>query len=53
MVADEEARTACQYVVFVDERNRPLSIGSDPAEVPDYAAAATLVRGDVVQGARR
>ncbi|HET6857561.1 MAG TPA: aspartate 1-decarboxylase [Streptomyces sp.] len=53
LVDDREARTACRHVVFVDERNRPLSIGDDPAAVPDFAEAALLERGDVVEGARR
>ncbi|MFJ6722406.1 aspartate 1-decarboxylase [Streptomyces sp. NPDC091259] len=53
VVADEEARTASRHVVFVDDRNRPISVGSDPADVPDFAEAARLVRGDVAEGARR
>ncbi|SDS65176.1 L-aspartate 1-decarboxylase [Nocardioides scoriae] len=41
----EEARAHRPHVVFVDERNRVLERGTDPAAVP---AGVGLVRGDVV-----
>ncbi|MGC5344124.1 aspartate 1-decarboxylase [Streptomyces sp. DT24] len=50
---DRAARTARPHVVFVDEGNRPLSVGADPAEVPDFTEAARLIRGDVTEGAAR
>ena len=40
----EEARSHRPHVVFVDERNRVLERGTDPAAAP----AGGLVRGDVV-----
>jgi aspartate 1-decarboxylase len=50
VLSDREARIVQPHVVFVDERNRPLAVGADPAEVPDFAPAAQLVRGDVLEG---
>ncbi|KQT93605.1 hypothetical protein ASG49_00960 [Marmoricola sp. Leaf446] len=41
-----EARTHRPHVVFVDERNRVVDLGDDPARVPDSADG--LVRGDLV-----
>jgi len=42
-VFDAEARTLAPRVVFVDDRNRAISAGVDPAEVPDGFG---LRRGD-------
>lgn len=44
----EEARRHRPHVVFVDEHNRVVDRGDDPAGVPDVAAADDLVRGDLV-----
>ncbi|MFJ6379390.1 aspartate 1-decarboxylase [Kitasatospora sp. NPDC092039] len=44
-VADEEARALEPRVVFVDEANRLVTLGSDPAEAPDGSG---LRRGDAV-----
>ncbi|ROR89458.1 aspartate 1-decarboxylase [Nocardioides aurantiacus] len=41
-----EARTHRPHVVFVDEHNRVVDLGDDPARVPDPADG--LVRGDLV-----
>lgn len=41
-----EARTHRPHVVFVDEHNRVVDLGDDPARVPDVPAADDLVRGD-------
>lgn len=43
LVDDREARALTPAVVFVDERNVPVTVGSDPAAVPDGTG---LVRGD-------
>ncbi|WP_445258447.1 aspartate 1-decarboxylase [Nocardioides aurantiacus] len=43
---DAEARTHRPHVVFVDEHNRVVDRGDDPAHVPDVAGADALVRGD-------
>ena len=43
---DAEARTHRPHVVFVDEHNRVVDRGDDPAHVPDVASADALVRGD-------
>lgn len=45
---DAEARTYQPHVVFVDENNRILHTGADPADVP--AGAHGLERGDAVVG---
>lgn len=42
-VSDEEARTMKPKVIFVDEKNRIIAQGTDPAEVPLDSA---LMRGD-------
>ncbi|MFG3282497.1 aspartate 1-decarboxylase [Streptomyces sp. NPDC048111] len=44
-VTDAEAREVTPHVVFVDERNAPVHVGSDPAETP---AGSGLLRGDLV-----
>ncbi|MEU1670465.1 aspartate 1-decarboxylase [Streptomyces roseifaciens] len=44
-MSDEQARSYEPSVVFVDAGNRPVSTGSDPADVPDGFG---LVRGDTV-----
>src|SRR4051794_16344398 len=41
---DAEARTYQPRVVFVDEANRVLDRGADPARVPDTAPATSLLR---------
>jgi aspartate 1-decarboxylase len=41
---DAEARTYHPRVVFVDEANRVLDRGVDPARVPDAAPATSLLR---------
>jgi aspartate 1-decarboxylase len=41
---DAEARTYQPRVVFVDESNRVLDRGADPARVPDAAPATSLLR---------
>ncbi|MCI3928171.1 aspartate 1-decarboxylase [Streptomyces sp. AN091965] len=53
-VPEDEARRLRPHIVFVDEDNRPLDIGADPAHVPAAPAAAPLLRGDTLaQGAVR
>lgn len=47
LVDDAEARGLKPAVVFVDERNAPMSVGSDPAEAPDGSG---LRRGDLPGG---
>jgi len=43
---DAEARTFAPRVVFVDEANRPIDLGTDPTHVPaDAPAASMLVPG--------
>lgn len=49
MVSEREARSLRPHIVFVDQRNRPVTVGEDPAESP----IAELTRGDVLQGASR
>lgn len=44
-VPDAAARSLQPHIVFVDDENRPLLHGSDPAEVPDDVG---LHRGDVL-----
>ncbi|MCF3101782.1 aspartate 1-decarboxylase [Streptomyces roseoverticillatus] len=44
-MSDEQARSYKPSVVFVDADNRPVSTGSDPADVPDGYG---LVRGDTL-----
>ncbi|MCX2729165.1 aspartate 1-decarboxylase [Saccharopolyspora sp. NFXS83] len=44
-VPDESAREHAPRVVFVDERNRPVLRGDDPAAVPEGAG---LSRGDLL-----
>ncbi|MFD5514310.1 aspartate 1-decarboxylase [Streptomyces sp. NPDC127051] len=46
MATEESARTRKPRVVFVDELNRPLDIGTDPAGIPDAACGSALKRGD-------
>jgi aspartate 1-decarboxylase len=43
-VSDAELNGLAPRVVFVDDRNRPLTVGPDPAEVPE---GSDLMRGDV------
>jgi aspartate 1-decarboxylase len=43
LVDDGEARRLSPSVVFVDERNEPVSVGTDPAAAPDGAG---LLPGD-------
>ncbi|MEV4443153.1 aspartate 1-decarboxylase [Streptomyces sp. NPDC049577] len=45
---DAEAKAFEPRVVFVDERNKAVDLGSDPAAVP---AGSGLFRGDLVEGA--
>ncbi|MCW6008131.1 aspartate 1-decarboxylase [Micromonospora sp. CPCC 205371] len=45
VVPDDKARTLQPSVVLVDDDNRPLSVGHDPADAPNG-----LMRGDVVVG---
>jgi aspartate 1-decarboxylase len=45
----DEARTFQPRVVFVDDRNRIVRTGSDPAEAP---GSNGLVRGDLVEPTR-
>lgn len=47
-VTDEEARALRPRVVFVDDGNRPVLLGDDPAEAP---AGSGLLRGDAVLAA--
>ncbi|MFH8791108.1 aspartate 1-decarboxylase [Streptomyces sp. NPDC017941] len=47
-VPEEAARRLRPHIVFVDENNRPLDIGTDPAHVPDSPAASPLLRGDTL-----
>ncbi|MEO3859616.1 aspartate 1-decarboxylase [Acrocarpospora sp. B8E8] len=49
LVAEEEIGALKPSVVFVDQRNRPVHLGSDPAAVPDGVG---LVRGDLAPGMR-
>ncbi|GGN32950.1 aspartate 1-decarboxylase [Streptomyces kronopolitis] len=44
-MSEEHARSYQPSVVFVDADNRPVTTGSDPADVPDGFG---LVRGDTV-----
>ncbi|MFF5126147.1 aspartate 1-decarboxylase [Streptomyces syringium] len=44
-MSDENARSYKPSVVFVDKDNRPVTTGSDPAEVPEGFG---LVRGDTI-----
>ncbi|MFV8131394.1 aspartate 1-decarboxylase [Streptomyces syringium] len=44
-MSDENARSYQPSVVFVDKDNRPVTTGSDPAEVPEGFG---LVRGDTI-----
>jgi aspartate 1-decarboxylase len=44
-VADEEIASLKPRVVFVDGQNRPITIGSDPADAPERGS---LIRGDRV-----
>lgn len=46
VLSEQEAHTMRPRVVFVDESNRAVEIGADPALVPDDPAAGTLVSGD-------
>lgn len=50
---DAEARTFRPRVVFVDEANRAVDLGADPAHVPDHVPAASmLVPGTTAAPAR-
>ncbi|GAA4871880.1 aspartate 1-decarboxylase [Actinomycetospora straminea] len=50
---DAEARTYQPRVVFVDQHNRVLDRGADPAHVPDAAPTTSLLRpGTEATGAR-
>ncbi|MET9643201.1 aspartate 1-decarboxylase [Streptomyces syringium] len=44
-MSEENARSYKPSVVFVDRDNRPVTTGSDPAEVPEGFG---LVRGDTI-----
>ena len=44
-VTTQEAKDLQPHVVFVDEHNRVVTLGSDPADVPDGSG---LLRGDAV-----
>ncbi|MBP2406536.1 Aspartate 1-decarboxylase 1 precursor [Streptomyces netropsis] len=44
-MSEENARSYKPSVVFVDKDNRPVTTGSDPAEVPEGFG---LVRGDTI-----
>ncbi|MEW2576283.1 aspartate 1-decarboxylase [Streptomyces syringium] len=44
-MSEENARSYQPSVVFVDRDNRPVTTGSDPAEVPEGFG---LVRGDTI-----
>lgn len=44
-VAEDQVRALKPRVVFVDGDNRPVHVGSDPAEAPDGSG---LTRGDLV-----
>jgi aspartate 1-decarboxylase len=47
VLAEQEAHTEQPRVVFVDERNRLVSLGSEPASAPDHLEAAEhLLPGD-------
>ncbi|MBT3162708.1 aspartate 1-decarboxylase [Streptomyces sp. Vc74B-19] len=47
-----QARDLQPTIVFVDEHNRPVDVGGDPAHVPADRAASSLLRGDTLtQGA--
>ncbi|MCX4692925.1 aspartate 1-decarboxylase [Streptomyces sp. NBC_01408] len=45
MVGDEQAASLEPRVVFVDQENRVVSLGADPADVP---AGSELKRGDMI-----
>lgn len=47
MVTDEDAAKLEPRVVFVDQENKVVDLGSDPADVP---AGSELRRGDVISG---
>ncbi|MFC9627503.1 aspartate 1-decarboxylase [Streptomyces sp. NPDC056930] len=47
MVTDEDSAKLEPRVVFVDEENKVVDLGSDPADVP---AGSELRRGDMVNG---
>jgi aspartate 1-decarboxylase len=47
-----EARAFEPSVVFVDADNKVVTLGTDPAEVPDGSAARGLLRGDLVAASR-
>ncbi|WP_214104267.1 aspartate 1-decarboxylase [Acrocarpospora catenulata] len=49
LVAEAEIDALKPSVVFVDQHNRPVHLGSDPAAVPDGTG---LVRGDLAPGMR-
>jgi aspartate 1-decarboxylase len=46
VLSEQEAHTMQPRVVFVDESNRAVEIGANPALVPDDLTAGTLVAGD-------
>lgn len=47
MVTDEDAAKLEPRVVFVNQENKVVDLGSDPADVP---AGSELRRGDVISG---
>ncbi|MDJ1639541.1 aspartate 1-decarboxylase [Streptomyces pakalii] len=47
-VPETTAKALQPTIVFVDQNNRPLDIGGDPAHVPADEAAAHLMRGDTL-----
>ena len=47
-VTDAEARALEPHVVFVDEDNKVVTLGADPADVPEGSG---LLRGDTLVGA--
>ncbi|MDN3271914.1 aspartate 1-decarboxylase [Streptomyces sp. MA15] len=47
-VTEEEARALQPSIVFVDQRNRPVNVGPDPACVPAVPEASPLIRGDTL-----
>jgi aspartate 1-decarboxylase len=55
VLTDAEARTRAPHVVFVDERNRVVATGADPADAPadDLVRGDELVRGDVAAAGAR
>jgi aspartate 1-decarboxylase len=44
-VAEQDLKSVKPRVVFVDTANRPIKVGSDPADAPE---GTPLIRGDLV-----